>query len=265
MGKKDTDKKLGRFSTILEIITNLGQIFTWVLGVGSAYVLNIQTKPIVVPGIDITLDLGFQFALLISAMLGYIHFLQKFWEKNQGKLKLSENFLDFSFWDLPRLKQPLLLIPIVIAFAIAIQVSIKSYWLLGLLVSLLIVIGVFIYERFRYKLAPERNLEKLVNVWENDSAWIENWIKRIKRHLELYIAVRSIDFYRAGMSRSDRDKLEVEIALHMYFLKYEFDEDLVLMRVNRLHEQHPYYSIFGDDIWILMPRKNLDIRKSNTP
>ncbi len=81
MGKKDTDKKLGRFSTILEIITNLGQIATWVLGVGSAYVLNIQTKPIIVPGIDVTLDLGFQFALLISAMLGYIHFLQKYWEK----------------------------------------------------------------------------------------------------------------------------------------------------------------------------------------
>jgi len=81
MSKKDSDKKISRLSSVLEIITNLGTIGSWVLGVGSAYVLNIQTKPIVVPGIDITLDLGFQFALLISAMLGYIHFLQKYGSK----------------------------------------------------------------------------------------------------------------------------------------------------------------------------------------
>lgn len=42
MKKKVSDKKLNRFSTIIEIITNLGTIASWILGVGSAYVLNIQ-------------------------------------------------------------------------------------------------------------------------------------------------------------------------------------------------------------------------------
>jgi len=64
MGKRDSDKKLGRLSTILEIITNLGTIGSWVLGVGSAYVLNIQKTPVVVPGINFTLDWGFQYCIV---------------------------------------------------------------------------------------------------------------------------------------------------------------------------------------------------------
>src|SRR5262245_34465461 len=140
MGKKASDKKLNRLSTILEIITNLGTIASWVLGVGSAYLLNVQKTPVVVPGINFTLDLGFQFALLISAMLGYIHFLQKYWEKNAERLKLSDSLMDFSFWDLPRLRQPLLLIPVVIASSIFIQVSIKSAVLSTIFVVIVIVI-----------------------------------------------------------------------------------------------------------------------------
>jgi hypothetical protein len=31
MGKRDSDKKLNRFSTTIEIITNLGTIASWVL------------------------------------------------------------------------------------------------------------------------------------------------------------------------------------------------------------------------------------------
>jgi len=48
----------------------------WILPAGSAYDLNIHKTPLVMPGIDIILDLRFQFGLLINAMLGYIHFLQ---------------------------------------------------------------------------------------------------------------------------------------------------------------------------------------------
>jgi len=260
MGKKDTDKKLGRFSTILEIITNLGQILTWVLGVGSAYVLNIQTKPIVVPGIDITLDLGFQFALLISAMLGYVHFLQKFWEKNKEGLHLSYSFLDFSFWDLPRLKQPLLLIPIVIGLAISIQVSIKSYWLLSILGVILILISGFIYYRFSYHLSPQRRYEALYNLWEDDPEWFERWSKRITKQMDLYIGVRVRDLREAGNSYSQEDTLEINYALRKYFEKFEFEEDLVLTYIDDLHYQHPYHSYTSDDM-VLMKRKNLDLRE----
>jgi hypothetical protein len=263
MGKKDTDKKLGRFSTILEIITNLGQIFTWVLGVGSAYVLNIQTKPIVVPGIDITLDLGFQFALLISAMLGYIHFLQKFWEKNTEKLKLSDNFEDFALWDIPRLKQPLLLIPIVIAFAIFIQVSIKSAWLVVLFVCIVIAIGIFSYRRFSYHLSPERQIERLLERWSEDETWFEDWCKRIKSKLDYYGNVTVSDLYEVGNRPTRRGQVEIEFALGQYFRKFEFQENLVLMKTTQLPSAHPEfaYDFQERNQWILLRRENLKVQR----
>ena len=262
MGKKNTDKKLGRFSTILEIITNLGQILTWVLGVGSAYVLNIQTKPIVVPGIDITLDLGFQFALLISAMLGYIHFLQKFWENNREKLRLSDSFLDFSFWDIPRLKQPLLLIPIVIAFAIFVQVSIKSTTLIWLFSLIILVAVSFIISRFYYHLSPHREYEKLVESWSNDNQWLDKWYARIKKQLNLRVGIRESDLLELGMSGGERDRVEILLALHKYFEKFEFSEDLVLTRVDELSYFHPLHSSRTDEL-VLLFRKNLSISISD--
>jgi hypothetical protein len=258
MGKKDTDKKWGRLSTILEIITNLGQIVTWVLGVGSAYVLNIQTKPIVVPGIDITLDLGFQFALLISAMLGYVHFLQKYWEKNQEKLKLSETFLDFSFWDLPRFKQPLLLIPIVIAFAIFIQVTSKSIVLSTVFPMMIGIILVFVASRFYFYLSPNRRYEKLLELWQQDTEWFERWSKRIKGQLASRVGVRESDLVEVGMTGSKKDKLEIVFALHQYFEKFEFESDLVLVRSKELSFWHPLHSSDANE-WVLLPRMNLDI------
>ncbi len=261
MGKTDSDKKLNRFSTIIEIITNLSTIASWVLGVGSAYILNIQTVPVIVPGIDITLDLGFQFALLISAMLGYIHFLQNYWENNKDKLKFSKTFTDFSFWDLPRFRQPLLLIPVVIAFSVFVQVSIKSSWLIVIFLSILAVLSFFIYKRFSYNLSPEREDDDLLEIWHNDSEWFERWSKRIKKHLELYIAARVRDFYRSGMTHSDKDKLETIFALHVYFEKFEFEEDLVLTRLNLLPRYHPCYEEYRDE-WVLLQRKNFNIQKS---
>lgn len=262
MGKKDTDKKLGRFSTILEIITNLGQIFTWILGVGSAYVLNIQTKPIVVPGFDITLDLGFQFALLISAMLGYIHFLQKFWEKNFEKLNLSDSFLDFSFWDLPRLRQPLLLIPLVIALAVFVQVTIKSPWLLMIFIALIITLCAFTVIRFRYHLSPARDYVKLAEKWENDTEWLEKWSRRIKKQLSLKVGVVESDLYESGIPKTETSRVEITFAMHKYFEKYEFEEDLTLMRVKDLYSLHPLHKYESYD-WVLLPRKNLDLVRSN--
>jgi len=206
---------------VARIITNFGQIGSLVLGVGSAYLLNIQKTPIAVPGIDVTLDLGFQFALLISAMLGYIHFLQKYWEKNVEKQKLSALFIDFSFWDLPRLRQPLLLIPIVIAFAIFVQVSIKSSWLLLIFFAILVFVVFFIVKRFQYHLSPTREYEKLYEGWISDDKWYERWSKRIKKQLDAYVGVRTRDLYESGMTKSETNRIEIVSALHQYFEKNE--------------------------------------------
>lgn len=261
MSKKTSDKKLGRFSTILEIITNLGQIASWILGIGSAYILNIQKTPIAIPGIDITLDLGFQFALLISVMLGYIHFLQDYWEKNIEKQKLSDSFTDFCFWDLPRLRKPLLLIPIVIAFAIFIQVSIKSYWLLGIFLSILILLGYFVFQKFNYHLSPSRNHEKLMSEWRNSNEWFEKWSKRIKGQLTRNIGVRESDLYESGIRYSDEARLEILFALNLYFEKYEFEDDLILVTRSDLDTVHPYHSYVSNE-WVLMPRQSLEVKKT---
>ncbi|MCB9110831.1 MAG: hypothetical protein H6634_06245 [Anaerolineales bacterium] len=221
--------------------------------------MNIQTKPIVVPGIDITLDLGFQFALLISAMLGYIHFLQKYWEKNQEKLRLSETFLDFSFWDIPRLKQPLLLIPIVIAFAIFIQVSIKSPWLITIFGGISLSIIIFIATRFYFYLSPNRKYVLLAEQWGKDVEWQEKWSRRIKKQLELKEAVLERDLYDAGMPEGESSRVEIILALHKYFERHEFDEDLVFLRANQLEYTHPLHK-YDSYEWVLMPRKNLDVR-----
>jgi len=263
MRTKASDKKLNRLSTILEIITNLGTIASWVLGVGSAYLLNVQKTPVVVPGINFTLDLGFQFALLISAMLGYIHFLQKYWERNVDKLKLSNSFIDFSFWDIPRLNQPLLLIPIVMAFAIFVQVSIKSYWLLGIFLSFLVLMGYFIFQRFRYHLSPTRNYERLAENWSSSTEWIEKWARRIRKQLSLNIGVAESDLYEAGMPKSETSRVEIVFALHKYFEKYEFEDDLVLIRLNDLHYLHPWH-LYDSYDWVLMPRKNLELRRNTS-
>lgn len=261
MGKKAPDKKLNRLSTILEIITNLGTIASWVLGIGSAYLLNVQKTPVIVPGIDFTLDLGFQFSLLISAMLGYIHFLQTYWEKNRDKRNLSTSFVDFSLWDLPRLRQPLLLIPIVVALAIFIQVSIKSYLLIAILVVIVLLVVYFSYLRFKYHLSPERRYEKLVQSWQGNEEWLDKWSKRIRIVMKAYIAVHSRDLYKSGMNRSDEDTLEIGMALYAYFQKYEFEEDLVLMHSNELNYKHPYHSYTRSEL-VLMPRNNLSLRTS---
>src|SRR5215207_1801810 len=102
MGKSDPDRRLNRFSTIVELIVNLGQIGSWVLGAGAAYVLNVQKFPVVVPGINFVLDVYFQFALIVCSILAYIHFLQMYWGKNHQRLSLSNSFMDFVLWDLPR-------------------------------------------------------------------------------------------------------------------------------------------------------------------
>jgi hypothetical protein len=222
--------------------------------------LNIQKISIIVPGIDITLDLGFQFALLISAMLGYIYFLQKYWERNAENSKLSNSFTDFAFWDLPRLKRPLLLIPIVIAFAIFIQVSIKSSWLLMIFLSIIMLVGIFVFKRFQYFLSPDRNYEMLVENWRDDNEWLERWSRRIRKQLSMYIGVRERDLYEAGKSKNKINKIEIVVALHQYFEKYEFDEDLILMRRGEFHYQPPYYSSVYNDEWALLARKNLELR-----
>ena len=260
MSEEKSDKKLNRFSTIVEIITNLGTIGSWILGAGSAYVLNIQKFPVVVPGIDIALDLNFQFALIVCALLAYIHFLQSYWKRNKEKLFLADSFTDFSFWELPRLKQPLLLIPITIILVVSIQISAKSDWLVSILLLILGITAYSIITRFKYNLSPHRKYEILMQRWSNDYEWLERWIKRISPKLETYGYVKVSDLYEVGIGSNERADIEIGFALGEYFEKYEFEQDLVLLRTSRLPTAHPESTYYrDDDQWILLKRDKLNL------
>lgn len=71
--------------------------------------------------------------------------------------------------------------------------------------------------------------------------------------------MRTRDLYKLGMNHSDEDTLEIEMALHAYFQKYEFEEELVLMRLDQLNYKHPYHSYTASEL-VLMPRDNLALR-----
>lgn len=229
MPKKDTDKKLNRVSTIIEIATNLGTIVSWLLGIVSAYALNIQKFPVVIPGINFTLDIGFQFSLVVSAVLAYIHFLMSHWNKHKGSKGFSDGFFEFVFWDLPNLKQPLLLIPFVFTIAICIQLSLNSILVAIISILFLGAIIFILYFVFSYHFSPERRYEKLPGVWEQDDNLKSRWEERIRRELiEHQWRVRTSNFYDSGFIKGEEDKLQIEWALRKYFEKFELEQFLIL-------------------------------------
>jgi hypothetical protein len=81
MPKGKSDRKLASFSTITEIIVNVGTIGSWVASLVTALVLRVQKNPVIIPGFNITLDANFQFALVVSGVLAYIQYLQGYWKK----------------------------------------------------------------------------------------------------------------------------------------------------------------------------------------
>lgn len=98
--------------------------------------------------------------------------------------------------------------------------------------------------------------------WDNDPDWIEKWFKRIKTKIDIYGNVAVKDMYEVGLRNNDRDNLEIEFAFGRYFHKYEFEQDLILIRTSQLHYLHPEStSLREDHQWILMRRENLKVRR----
>ncbi len=104
---------------------------------------------------------------------------------------------------------------------------------------------------------------KKIEDWFENEEWFDRWSKRIKKQLSIYVGVVESDFYETGMTEKRIDQVEVVFALHQYFRKYEFEEDLVLTRRGELSFYHPRWSGSSKkDEWVLLPQENLDIRRS---
>jgi len=131
-------------------------------------------------------------------------------------------------WEIPRLKQPLLLIPTIVILAVSIQIVAQSPWLVAIL---LVILGITLYfsiTRFRYNLSPQRKYETLMQRWNDDNDWLERWIKRIRAKIDAYGYVTVSDLYEVGIGSNERADVEIAFALGQYFDIYEFEQDLVL-------------------------------------
>lgn len=232
MSEKYVDKKLDRYSKCIDIITNLETITSWVLGFGSAYLLDIQKFPVVVPGISFTLDLGFQFSLVISGLLAYLPFLENYWTKNEQRLNFSDSFSDFIFWDLPNFKLILAWIPFIFAIYMCILLASKSVVILVIQVFLLLF--VLIYGRNRFylnkKYRPEIDREK---GFENDEELKHVWIDHINKKLDVGGEVNRRDFFNAGYTDTEYNRVEIDWATKFYFQKFELSQGLTLERLRR--------------------------------
>ena len=155
-----------------------------------------------------------------------------------------------------------LIIPLVIALAVFVQVSLKSPWLIIIFVFILLLIIGFVVARFRYHLSPNRVYEKMAEKWDNDVEWLNKWSNRITKQLNMKLGVTESDLYELGMAATETNRVEIIFALHKYFEKNEFDGDLVLLRVKELPFAHPLRRYDAFQEWILLPRKNLVVNSS---
>lgn len=257
MKNKKNDKKLDRISKILEIITNLGTIGSWFLSIGSAYVLSIQQFPVVFPLINITLDVYFQYSLIICGMLAYIHLLQKFWKSNVEKMELSKTFYDFIFWDLPRFKIPLLLIPIILIVTVSGQITKDSIVLPTISLIIYLVIFFLIASRFFYfYISPERKIDNRRSQWINDEEWIYKWSKRIDEKIIPFGYCCETDLKEFGYTGSHQADAEIRTAMACYFHRYEFSKNIVFILSTNLSHTHPLHSYV--DAWILLRKDLMD-------
>ncbi len=232
MKSEDSDKKLNRVSIIFELIVNVGTIASWILGLFSAFVLTTQPSPIALPGINFPLSASYQFVLWISALLAYMHFLRRYWEKNQSSQKFSDSFGAYIFRDLLHLKQPLLLTPFILAIAIGIQIAIKGasnneplittlYVIIGAVTFFVVVMSQVII------LSDGVSDDKVYEEWNKSERLKERWINRIRKKLEVQESVNTEDFITLPLPPRWADK-HINWALEMYFYKFEMEENLSL-------------------------------------
>ena len=92
----------------------------------------------------------------------------------------------------------------------------------------------------------------------------ERWFRRITAKLDNYGKAKVSDHYEVGIGFKEKAKLEIAFALGQYFEKYEFDQDLILIKTSQLPIGHPERTIFKEDSeWILLHRENLNIRRDD--
>lgn len=222
-------------ATILGFIVDGATVLSWILSFIAAIALSSQPQTPSLPGVNIELGPWYQLVLLLSSAFAYVHFLRRQWIKdNTADDPLSDTFQSFLFRDLPALKRPLLIIPIILFYAlwfgIGVNVladgNVKSGFPIlviggtALLLSLVLIVGI-------------RQLDVIYdhqNDWDNNNDLQSKWIERIDRKIQEFGSVDTEMFENTvGLSlTSVIDVEQINWAIQMYFGLYEFEQNLEL-------------------------------------
>jgi hypothetical protein len=225
---KNRDEELSKVESVTTIIVNIGTILSWIITLITAVTLIAQPQPVVIPG---AFELGKPYTLtfLVSILFGYLQMLRHFWHRSRFTKSESESsFISYLFASIVRFKRPFVLIGFVLILIPLFQVE-----PFGLLFITILVVafggGSLLHTGLE---APE------ILKWKLDDEHAKRWLKRVRNRLHEYGYVLSTDFNNLHV---DRDA--VNYAIENYFDRYEFEQRLVLTKldISKPLETEPVY------------------------
>jgi hypothetical protein len=239
MSSKKRQESLSFAATLIGLVVDLREIIIWLLPVILSLITGItlisQPTPPQVPGFNLKLGAWYQLVLLLSGGLAYLHLLRRTWVNSKSEDDpLSESFKEFFWLDLFRFKRPLLLIPIFLFFVIWLGIGISPFFygsneesFVGFMILILLF---FALTALIVDFYSSVQITDEIRKWDNDIELKKRWIKRIKYHLQQHGIVTTMDFdNNVGLdATSVKDNEQINWALKMYFLEYEFEQDLTL-------------------------------------
>ncbi len=223
MHNQTSDNRENRFSVaanVAQILQLLFQIAGYVLPLLTAGLLSLQPAPVQVPVINISLGWWYQTLLLICALLSYVQFLRNYWVKHKAYPGVSKDYRGFLVRDLI-IKYPLLLAPLVLIYGPLVYILPMQESFLFIVASILSVIMCVVIVGY-YNVDP---ISRLNRRWEEDPKLERRWFARIEPKLRKQSTVTTLDFEDCG----NPDHEEIIFALKRYFIKYEFEQDLVFI------------------------------------
>ena len=219
-----------RVATGADLTNNLIQISTWIFGLFSSIALVSQNQPVIFPGINIALDSKYQFALLLSAWLSYLQFLRYRWIRlyslTEGAIRdVNSSFRVFIFHEIPCLKHPLLLIPIVFLGIVSYEIcwpdkNLREIFQLAIFIILVASTLTTIW------VWTENQSESTKEMTPQEK---ERWIQRIRRKLNQKGYVETQDFFTEVGGDPYTFDVDINDAIEMYFDEFEIEEGLTLM------------------------------------
>jgi hypothetical protein len=225
------EPRLSKATNITTLLANLFVLFFQavpaILGLLGLISVASQSVNPQLPSTNIRLGLAYQYTLLVSVFLSYLHWLRKYWERNQGyDTSVSNSFARFLLADLPTLKKPGLLIPFLALVVVLRQIN--PGWFILTILPIVILVALLCFAAL--DLSYDRDVTKK---WVSDENLKQQWIQRIAYRLQSFDAISTEDFQDVGLS-VEHDYSQINWALQTYFSKFELEQNLGLTPSERI-------------------------------